>query len=345
MAYSTKNVTTESLKIHVLTEDIFNEINSSGAINENELYLVEGIDESSSGGNGSIIDPSTPVPLIAGGTGVSVNSVSELRSVLSVAAADHTSTDKSCGVGNATKFGHIKLTDNFSTASNADAGIAATPKAVKAVYDELKELVDSKADSTSVGTIASPLIGYGEVAEWSDGNRSEEDRIGYFVSSDVSKSTINIIKATSTSIIRGVTVEKPGFSTGAGDFKFDNDGKLLKRYTYVLTSGLVTVIDNGKCVVGKTCMSNDMGIAIPSTNDMGYQVVDRVDETHIMILMEPQANTMIRLRNDVDNKQDLLTWTTMEDIDAMIAGTYDPETVGGALATDDMVIFLARSEE
>lgn len=338
MAFSTKNTTTESLKIHVLTEDIYEEINKSGSINENELYLVEGsIEEEEETG---------PIPLIAGGTGVSVSSVTELRSVLQVAASDHTSYDKSCGTGNSLKFGHVKLSDDYNLDSDVNEGIAATPAALKQLHDNIKELIDSKADINSSGTISTNLIGYAEIAEWSDGNKAGEDRIGYFVTSDTSKASANIIKATSSSAIRGVTVEKPGFSANVGDYKFNNDGELLLKYNYVLNSGIVTVRDNGKCVVGKTCMSSDSGIAIPSTNEMGYDVISRIDEGHIIIYIEPQGNSMVKLRNDMENKQDLLTWVTMDDIDCMINGTYNPETVGGAISgTDGMVLFLVRNDE
>ena len=338
MAFNTKNTTTESLKIHILSEDIYNEITSSGSINENELYLVEGIEE--------VEKIPEIIPLTAGGTGVSVSNVSELRTVLSVAASDHTSYDKSCGTGNALKFGHVKLSDDYTLDSDASEGIAATPNALKQLYEIITELIDSKADINSTGTIASTLIGYAEIAEWSDGNKIAEDRIGYFVTSDSSKLSANIVKATSTSNIRGVTVDKPGFTANAGEYKYDSEGNLLPKYTYVLNSGLVTVIDNGKCVVGDTCMSNEAGIAIPSSNDMGYQVISRIDESHIIIYMEPQANMMVKLKNDMDNKQNILSWTTMDDIDAMIAGTYVPgTTAGGIIANaDDMLLFLVRDE-
>lgn len=334
MAFSTRNQTTESLKIHVMSEDIYEEINRSGSINENELYLVEGSDEEEITG---------PIPLTAGGTGVAVSSVAELRNVLSVAAADHTSPDRSCGTGDALKFGHVKLSDDFDLDSDASQGIAATPKALKDIYALIKELIDSKADINSTGTIASNLFGYSEIAEWSDGNKTSEDRIGYFVASDISKSSANIIKATPTSVVRGVSVDKPGFTVGAGDYKFDAEGNLLRRYTYVVNYGIVNVIDDGTCVVGKTCMPNVNGIATPSTNDMGYQVISRIDESHIAIFMEPQGTGMVNLKNDMDNKQNLLSWTTMEDIDAMIAGTYVPDTVGESIpGADNMLIFLVR---
>lgn len=335
--YRTNSKTTDSLKIHVMSEDIYEEIERSGAINENELYLVEG--------SGDIVLDDGPIPLTAGGTGVAVQSVAELRTVLQVAPSDHTSTEKSCGIGNGIKYGHVKLSDAVDLDSDASEGIAATPGALKNLYDLIKELIDSKADINSTGTIASTLMGYADIMEWSDGNKNGDNRIGYFVSSDITKSTSNIVKATSTSNIHGVTVEKPGFTTNAGNFKFDTEGNLLQKYTYVMNSGIVTVIDDGTCVVGSTCMSNDSGIATPSINDMGYQVISRVDNNHIIIFMEPQISNMIKFKNDMNNKQNLLTWTTMDDIDAMIAGTYDPETIGGAIDADDnLMIFLVKDE-
>ena len=51
------------------------------------------------------------------------------------APAAHASTATTYGAGNASNFGHVKLSDSTSTTSGASAGIAATPTAVKAAYD------------------------------------------------------------------------------------------------------------------------------------------------------------------------------------------------------------------
>lgn len=47
----------------------------------------------------------------------------------------HASEDASHGAGDASHYGHVKLSDSTSTTSGASAGIAATPTAVKAAYD------------------------------------------------------------------------------------------------------------------------------------------------------------------------------------------------------------------
>lgn len=337
MAFSTKNATTESLKIHVMPKDIYDEIDRAGGIRENELYLVEG---------GTNIGEDEPVSLSDGGTGVRVNSVAELRSALSVAAADHTSTDVSCGIGTGLKFGHVRLTDDINLTSDATQGVAVTPKALNTVYKVVEDLASSMEDINSSNTITSTLTGYAEIAEWSDGNKTDEDRIGYFVTTDITKQSINIVKANPTSSVRGVTVSKPGFTANSGSFKYDTEGNLLPRYSYIVNQGIVTVIDDGSCVAGGKCIPNYSGIATPSTNDMGYYVISRIDTDRILIYIEPQINTLVNLKNDVDNKQNTLTWTTIDDIDAMIAGTYDPDTVGdGEIGDDDnMLLYLVREE-
>jgi hypothetical protein len=50
------------------------------------------------------------------------------------APIDHASSNTTYGTGNATKFGHLKLSDSTVSGSNADAGVAATPKAVNDVH-------------------------------------------------------------------------------------------------------------------------------------------------------------------------------------------------------------------
>lgn len=147
-------------------------------------------------------------------------------------------------------------------------------------------------------TITATNPDYAVVAEWSDGNPKNEDRIGYFVSIDTDKSGSTIVKSNSTSKVRGVTVHDPGFSTNAGIDKFDEACDLLGPYNYVAIMGLVPVIDKGKCSVGTKCMPGDDGTAIPSEG-LGYNVVDRVDDNHILILMEPQADTIGGLKFSV----------------------------------------------
>lgn len=56
------------------------------------------------------------------------------------AAADkapkaHASTATSYGVGDGSKYGHVKLSDSHTSTSSVTGGVAATPKAVKTAYD------------------------------------------------------------------------------------------------------------------------------------------------------------------------------------------------------------------
>ena len=149
-------------------------------------------------------------------------------------------------------------------------------------------------------TITAVSADYAEIGEWSDGNPGNEDRIGYFVSVDESVAGIKMIKSTSRTDVRGVTIECPGFSTNADENKFDENGCLLPRYSYIGFVGFVSVIDNGTCVINERCMPADDGTAVPSSNELGYQVVNRIDDTHVLILVEPQGDALQRVKENLD---------------------------------------------
>lgn len=152
---------------------------------------------------------------------------------------------------------------------------------------------------TANGTTVSQNADYAEVGEWVDGNPNSENRIGYFVSIDDTQAGTTMIVATSTKDVRGVTVTAPAFSGNCSAEKFDEDGSLKKQYAYVAVMGLVSVIDNGTCTINERCMPNDSGTAVPSTNNLGYHVIDRIDDTHILIAVEPGADMIQRIKTDV----------------------------------------------
>lgn len=178
---------------------------------------------------------------------------------------------------------------------------------------------------TRNGTITSGNADYAEVGEWADGNTNDEDRIGYFVAIDNNSAGATMVKATSISDVRGVTVTAPAFSGNCSDDKFDiktvtetdpetgdtttriTSTQLLKQYDYVAVMGMVSVIDNGTCTINGRCMPNDDGTAVPSPNNMGYQVIDRIDSTHILIAVEPGADMLVRIKEDVTELQDRVT--------------------------------------
>jgi len=138
-----ESIKSNSLKVHVMPENVHNNFLANNRINENEIYLVEDNDD--------------VIPLSAGGTGVAVTSVAELRTTLGVAAADHTSTDVSCGTGSDLKFGHVKLSDDINSEDDASAGVAATPLAIKKIMDEVNKISDILYEPISITSFSTAI--------------------------------------------------------------------------------------------------------------------------------------------------------------------------------------------
>ena len=183
--------------------------------------------------------------------------------------------------------------------------------------------------TTSNNTVLSQNADYAEVGEWADGNPSNEDRIGCFVAIDDVAAGITMIKAKSTSDVRGVIVASPAFSGNCSNDKFSENGELLKQYDYVAIMGIVSVIDNGTCEVNGRCMPTDDGTAVPSSNNMGYQVVDRVDSSHILIAVEPGADMIMRIKDDVAELQnDKSDKTHKHSVDDITSGVLPIEHGG-----------------
>jgi hypothetical protein len=167
-------------------------------------------------------------------------------------------------------------------------------------YNALGNRPSSVTDATN--TVISPNADYAEVGEWADGNPTAEDRLGYFVAIvEVGDNTIKIRKATSTDDVRGVAVYNPAFSGNASRDKYGEDGELLAQYNYIGVMGIVKVIDNGLCSVNGRCMPGNDGTAVPSTNNMGYAVLERVDDTHVLIAVEPGADMIQRVKTDIED--------------------------------------------
>ena len=148
-------------------------------------------------------------------------------------------------------------------------------------------------------TVLSSNADFAEIGEWADGNPNIEDRVGYFVSVDKTEAGITMKKATSESDVRGVTVETPAFAANASSDKFE-DGLLSYKYGYIAFAGFAIIYDYGRCAVNSRCISDDNGCAIPSDNTMGYQVIERVDGDRVLILVEPNADMLNRIKRDID---------------------------------------------
>ena len=47
-------------------------------------------------------------------------------------------------------------------------------------------------------------------------------------------------------------------------------------------------------------MPDDNGCAIPSSNSMGYQVVNRIDENRVLIIIEPNGDMVQRIKTKIN---------------------------------------------
>lgn len=175
------------------------------------------------------------------------------------------------------------------------------------------------AMQTADGTVVSQNADFAEVAEWGDGNPNNEDRTGYFVCADVPVHGIVMRKATSIDDVKGVSILAPAFAGNYSKDKLDSNGNLLPKYSYVAIIGFVPVRDNGTCEVGGRCMPDDNGCAIPSSNNMGYQVVNRIDEERVLIIIEPNGDMVQRIKAKIKKLQ--------EDVDGLKPdSSYNPES-------------------
>lgn len=181
--------------------------------------------------------------------------------------------------------------------------------AVEQLIENTNELIDAfekggagGATITADGTVVSPNADFAEVAEWADGNPDNEDRTGYFVCANVPLDGIVMKKAKSTDDVKGVSILAPAFAGNYTLDKLDSNGNLKPKYSYVAIIGFVPVIDKGRCTVGGRCMPDDDGCAIPSSNNMGYQVVSRVDDNRVLIIIEPNGDMVQRIKTKVQSK-------------------------------------------
>lgn len=157
---------------------------------------------------------------------------------------------------------------------------------------------------TADGTVSSGNANYAEVGEWIDGNPDGEDRIGYFVCVANNTPGVTMRKATADDDVRGVTVAAPAFSGNCSSDKFDSDGNLLAKYSFVAVMGMASVIDNGTCTVNGRCMPNANSTASPVDGDYGYQVIKRIDDAHILITVEPGTDTQYNFKNYIDDNKE-----------------------------------------
>ena len=150
------------------------------------------------------------------------------------------------------------------------------------------------------GTTISSMPGFGEVAVWEDGNPNKETRYGYFVNVTYGDNGLTIKKATSANDVYGVVIDRLGFAANCPADRLASTGYLETDYGFICCSGFATVIDNGRCTVGGMCVPNSDGTAIPTTNTVGFKVLDRVDSAHVLIFTEPSMGTINYFQDNIN---------------------------------------------
>lgn len=154
----------------------------------------------------------------------------------------------------------------------------------------------------NANTVKSANPGYAEVFMWSDGNPDGEDRVGYFVTADMERSAAMVKKADAESVVRGVSMAAPGFASNGGTNRYDDNSNLISQYCYVGLLGFAPVIDNGACTVNGKCNPGADGTAVPDASGDGFLVVERVDDTHVLILLEPSVAVQKNIKDYADTR-------------------------------------------
>lgn len=212
-------------------------------------------------------------------------------------------------VENGIRYNFTKLTTSMTGTMeceirllSGDGELLTSPRFRMEVYSTIYDYGDAtESEIASANTVKSANPGYAEVFMWSDGNPDEEERIGYFVGADTEHSAGMIKKATSHSDIRGVSMAAPGFASNSPSGRYNDDGSLLPQYCYVGLMGFAPVIDNGRCAVNDRCMPGEDGTAVKDPTGNGFLVVERIDESHVLILIDPDADLILKISDMVED--------------------------------------------
>lgn len=162
----------------------------------------------------------------------------------------------------------------------------------------LKVVTGLKTNGT---TINSKGTDYAVIGKWADGNTSNQNRLGLFVKLDNLTEGMTMSIAGPDDSVRGVITSTPAFCENAQSEYFNDDGTLKTGYDYVGVLGVVTVLDDGTLEENDYCIPNSEGKAVKVDSTHGYQVIDRVDSTHVRIIVEPGADSDYRVSKDLSD--------------------------------------------
>ena len=89
-----------------------------------------------------------------------------------------------------------------------------------------------------------------------------------------------------------MTVAPTGFASNCDGDKLDSSGELLPKYAYVCSSGCVSVIKQSSAAITDVCVPNSSGIAVKPSNNVGFKVIDEIDNTHLFIFIDPSVGVL-----------------------------------------------------
>ena len=214
------------------------------------------------------------------------------------------------------------------------------------VNGEPQEIVDKNVDITIPTKVSDLEIpdtlyangsDYAEYFEWHDGNPRKEDRRCLFVS--IVDGTKMIKKAMVGDDILGITSIDASI-IGNATYKDDS------TYSAVGMMGVMRVKDNGKCQVGDYVIPGDNGIAIPSTNNVGYKVTARYSANMIEVLMAHDSEMISRLKDEVKNIEEEVQTSLSDVAKTNVNNNFSAsQTINGTLTINGDIVQNGKTYE
>lgn len=113
----------------MITGLTLSDVSGTLPINKGGTGATSAADARTSLGLGALAMLGSPLHVANGGTGST--SAGGARTALGVPPTSHASSATTYGAGNASNYGHVKLTDSTSATNSASSGVAASPKMVR----------------------------------------------------------------------------------------------------------------------------------------------------------------------------------------------------------------------
>lgn len=204
-----------------------------------------------------------------GGTGAT--DASGARTNLGVPPTSHASSATSYGVGTGSNYGHVKLSDSTTSTSAASSGIAASPKAVKAVKD-LADGAQAAADEAAANSIVGLSVS-GQTVTYTKGDGTTDT-----ITTQDTKYTL----PTASSTLGGVKTTSTVTSTsGLTACPIISGVPYYKNTTYSLSSfGITATKDELNKLDGVTATTAELNYVDGVTSNIQTQLNGKAASTH-----------------------------------------------------------------